>query len=375
VARGDTGRITPTVTAIVAAALPDVPVDATHCPRLGSHPSRGSGTMSGMTDARATKTTSTGEVGPGFDIVLRGYERRQVDEHLAVTTAERRAAAGRVGGLERRVEELTVEFRDAQKRGGEVEPSYAGLGARVEKILRLAEEEATELRAEAVGQAEQVRRAAETAAAQVRAQAEQDGRARREQARQEAAKLLEQARKQAAQVRAEAADEATAKRDEAEGVLEAARAMAAQAAAEFEMSLANRRAHAERDLATRQEAAERHLSETSDQADQLRLEAQKLRDQTERRSRQQLETAQRQAEDLVAEARAKADRARRDAGRELAALTHRRDSINAQLSNVRQMLATLTGAAVPGADPTTVAALDTPGAPAPTPTGRSSTNT
>jgi hypothetical protein len=31
--------------------------------------------------------------------------------------------------------------------------------------------------------------------------------------------------------------------------------------------------------------------------------------------------------------------------RELAALTHRRDSINAQLSNVREMLATLTGSA------------------------------
>ncbi|NUU26361.1 MAG: cellulose-binding protein, partial [Streptomycetaceae bacterium] len=32
-----------------------------------------------------------------------------------------------------------------------------------------------------------------------------------------------------------------------------------------------------------------------------------------------------------------------------AALTHRRDSINAQLTNVREMLATLTGAAVAAA--------------------------
>jgi hypothetical protein len=53
----------------------------------------------------------------------------------------------------------------------------------------------------------------------------------------------------------------------------------------------------------------------------------------------------------VAEARAKTDRTRREAERELAALTHRRDSINAQ------------------------AAADKPGAHAPTPTGRSSTNT
>jgi hypothetical protein len=174
------------------------------------------------------------------------------------------------------------------------------------------------------------------------------------------------------QVRAEAATEAAATRDEAEGILEAARARAAQAAAEFEARLVNRRDHAGRDLAARQEAAERHLSETTEQADQLRLDAQKLRDQAERRFRQLLDSAQRQAEDTVTEARAKADRTRREAARELAALTHRRDSINAQLSNVREMLATLTGAAAPGADPATAAAAR-PGGPAPTPGGRSST--
>ena len=43
---------------------------------------------------------------------------------------------------------------------------------------------------------------------------------------------------------------------------------------------------------------------------------------------------------------------RADSDRELAAATQRRDTINAQLSNVRQMLATLTGGAmVPMVDP------------------------
>jgi cell division septum initiation protein DivIVA len=329
--------------------------------------------MSRVTDAGTPATTSTDDVGSRFDIVLRGYERRQVDERLARATADRRAAARRIGELERRVEELRVELQDAQKQAGEAEPSYAGLGARVEKILGLAEEEAQQLRAEALGQAENVGQAAQAAAAQVRAQAEQDGRARREQTGQETATLLDQAGKGAARVRAEAATEAAASRDEAEGTLAAARARAAQAAAEFQVSLANRRDHAERDLAARQEAAQRHLSQTTEQADQLRLEAQKLRDQAERRFRQLLDTAQRQSEDTVAEARATADRARRDADRELAALTHRSDSINAQLSNVREMLATLTGAAVPGADPATVAAVAGPGGPAPTPGSRSST--
>jgi hypothetical protein len=49
---------------------------------------------------------------------------------------------------------------------------------------------------------------------------------------------------------------------------------------------------------------------------------------------------------LVKEARSTADRVRADSDRELAAASQRRDSINAQLSNVRQMLQTLSGAAI-----------------------------
>lgn len=311
--------------------------------------------MSGMTDARTTTTTAD----EAFDIVLRGYERKQVDDHLSRINSERVAGAQRINALERRVEELHFELQNAQKQGAEAEPTLANFGDRLAKILRLVEEEASEYRAEAQVSAEKERKAAEAAAGQVRAQADEDARGRREQTRQEAAKLLEEARKEAAQVRAEAANEAAAKRDEAEGILEAARAKAAQAAAEFEASLAKRRDQAERDLSVRQEAAERHLKETSDQAEQLRVEAQKMREEAERRSRQMLETAQREAEDIVAEARAKAERSRLEAERELAALTHRRDSINAQLSNVREMLATLTGAAVPavgGVDPAKVVA-------------------
>ena len=54
--------------------------------------------------------------------------------------------------------------------------------------------------------------------------------------------------------------------------------------------------------------------------------------------------AERRAEQVVAEAVARAEQIRSDSQRELAAATQRRDSINVQLANVRQMLATLTGA-------------------------------
>ena len=66
-----------------------------------------------------------------------------------------------------------------------------------------------------------------------------------------------------------------------------------------------------------------------------------------REARSVIEAAQEQAEGIVREAKALAARIRAESERELDAATQRRDSINAQLSNVRQMLATLSGA-VPG---------------------------
>ncbi len=60
-----------------------------------------------------------------------------------------------------------------------------------------------------------------------------------------------------------------------------------------------------------------------------------------------LADAEERSTTMVAEARTTADRVRAESERELAAAAQRRDSINAQLSNVRQMLATLSGT-VPG---------------------------
>jgi hypothetical protein len=82
-------------------------------------------------------------------------------------------------------------------------------------------------------------------------------------------------------------------------------------------------------------------------SEQLRLEAEKLRADGDRKSKRTLDDAQRRADDLIAEAKAQAEKIRGESERELAAATQRRDSINAQLTNVRQMLATLTGASLP----------------------------
>ena len=67
----------------------------------------------------------------------------------------------------------------------------------------------------------------------------------------------------------------------------------------------------------------------------------------EERIARMLADAEERSTTMVSEARSSADRVRAESERELAAAAQRRDSINAQLSNVRQMLATLTGT-VPG---------------------------
>ena len=56
-------------------------------------------------------------------------------------------------------------------------PDYAGLGGKVENILRLAEAQAAELRAAAEQEAARIIEAAEQDAARIRAEAEADARA------------------------------------------------------------------------------------------------------------------------------------------------------------------------------------------------------
>ena len=61
--------------------------------------------------------------------------------------------------------------------------------------------------------------------------------------------------------------------------------------------------------------------------------------------------AQTDASSLLSEAKRRAEGIRQNSERELAAATARRDSITAQLANVRQMLATLGGPQTAFADP------------------------
>lgn len=90
----------------------------------------------------------------GFDVVIRGYDRIQVDElvdrlgkELGVLQSDRDACAGRAEDLNKRLADAQAETealsRTAPAAG---EPSFQSMGARIASLLKLAEEEAADIR-------------------------------------------------------------------------------------------------------------------------------------------------------------------------------------------------------------------------------------
>jgi DivIVA domain-containing protein len=295
-----------------------------------------------------------------FRSVLRGYDPAQVDQH--VHELAQAAAAARQEAAQRTVENSKLEATQGQLRK-EVErhvqrartleeeqmkasaPTYATLGERIGSILTLADKEASELRERAKADAANHHALADESALATRQDAEHYATETRSAAKAEAARFMEDAKRQADSVLDDADRQAMARREEAEAVYERSRAKSATAAVDFETTLAARRDSSALEFAAEVTAAEQQLTTVRMQSEQTRIESEQSQQEAAARSEQQLEQATSHARTLVAEARTKAERIRGDSERELAAATQRRDSINAQLSNVRQMLAALGGAA------------------------------
>jgi hypothetical protein len=155
---------------------------------------------------------------------------------------------------------------------------------------------------------------------------------------------MEEAKVMASQIRDEAERDARACREEAQAYLEAERAKAVRAAAQLEMALASRREQSEEEIEAREMDAERHLATVAQRTEEVRVEGERLWAEAERRARLQLEDAERRSTDMVREAREHAEYIRVEADRQVVAAAGRRERINAQLADVRRMLATLGGA-------------------------------
>lgn len=302
-----------------------------------------------------------------FRLVRRGYEPTDVDQRIADLMKQ-------AGNSQQRIVELTARVREleaAQKLAGDQlvpsggTPTFADLGARVGQILSLAEEEAAEIRASAKTDFEERLREADQTAQRVRAEADDYALERRTTADEEAKALVGNAHRRSDELHEETKRDAAARRAEAEALYEAQQAKAAQAAADFETTLAERRDRVEREFAAQFETTRGQLDEAQAHLEETRNEAQRIRNDAETGGRRMVEDAQQEAETIVAQARAHADRIAAESDRALSAATQRRDSINAQLANVRQMLATLTNVSPAGLlaiDDAALEAIEEPGA-------------
>ncbi|HKS50957.1 MAG TPA: hypothetical protein VJS67_03720 [Pseudonocardiaceae bacterium] len=249
-----------------------------------------------------------------FDVGLRGYDKRQVDERLRVLAAELAAADNALAAANQRIAMLEDALSQTRHAPDGEPAGESNFGARVEKILKLAEDEAREVR----GQAEQA-----------------------------AAALLEQARTQAAELRERAEQEIAARRAEAN-----------RQAAEQDTVL--RRRSSEIDLACEEAEREAELirAQAQAEAEQIHTTADATADELIRAATADAErigiAARAEADRLVAQGRAEADRLvaaatdtatqrERSTVHELHQLTRLQEEIHADLYRVKDVLDSLFG--------------------------------
>jgi DivIVA domain-containing protein len=203
----------------------------------------------------ATPTTATPGGSPSspdqtFDTVLRGYERRQVDDFVARLKRELAQAKEELAEADRKrrqanehAEATERELRDVRAKSAHSEPRSVedSFGYRAEKLLRIAEQEAAEVRTHASRESSAIIEQARTEAEKHRHEVEQSLISRaavlEQQAAQRNAELQEReqqiadqltaAREQADQLHAAAARTADRLRQESEAAAEEAKLRAA----------------------------------------------------------------------------------------------------------------------------------------------------
>ncbi|MGQ0841269.1 chromosome segregation protein [Actinokineospora sp.] len=281
-------------------------------------------------------------LGPGFDIAKRGYSRVQVDEclerleaELHVMQADRNAAVSQAAELAKQLESNRSEIDDLR---GQVErlslppTTLEGLSERLQRMLRLAQEEAGDTTARAQVEAGHIRSKAEADAAVLKERydsqlAELDQ--RRTDMAAEHRGVLEKARADAERTVGTA--KAAAARLEA-----ASEARRAQVEEDFEIAMASRRTESMRALAeqeaTSKAEAERRVREATEEANRRRHDAI-----TESTARLQEATAE--AHRRVREATEEANRRITHAAQRVAALRQLRARVADQLHSARDLIA------------------------------------
>lgn len=210
-----------------------------------------------------------------FDVVRRGYDCPQVEERVQQLTASVAAERARVQQTEGELRDALARLREAEQAAPATEVE-GGFGARVEKLLRLAEHEASE-------------------------------------------------------IRSKASKEATA-------LLEQARADAESHRHEVEEALISRAASMDHDAARRTAALNEREQEITDNLAAAREEADTIRLAAERDAEQERARAERRAQELTAQAEKAAQQERQTAEQEVSRLAKVRDGVRAEMAKSHRIL-------------------------------------
>jgi cell division septum initiation protein DivIVA len=280
-------------------------------------------------------------LGAGFDITKRGYSRMQVEEHLEqldgqlkILAADRNAAAAQAAELTSQLESARTTVDDLHKqveRLAQPPTTLEGLSERLQRMLRLTQDECEEIRAKASAEADHTRAKANAEAEDLRGKYETQLKEldeRRIAMEAEHRGVLETARGEAAEI-------TSAAKAAAEAVEIAAQARRTQVDEDFDIAMASRRTESMRALAeqeaTSKSEAERRVREATEEANRRRHEAV-----TESSAR--LQEATDEANRRVREATEESNRRINHASQRVASLRKLRAKVAEQLQGARELV-------------------------------------
>ena len=187
-----------------------------------------------------------------FEVQMRGYSRRQVDEFIARCRSQIRDLEQRLARALDDSEELRRDLGTARQQALGAKPAHEEVSERIAQILKLADDEASSQKSKAHEEIARQRNDAQTEAEKIRTEA-------REQAERMLTAAQEQAERAITSARAEAEKTITSARTEAEKTLTTARA-------EAERTTTDARKKSESALASSKAQAKKALDEATARA-------------------------------------------------------------------------------------------------------------
>lgn len=244
-----------------------------------------------------------------FEVVMRGYNRRQVHDYMIRTRNQVRDLEERLARAIDQAEQGRLELAEARKRMVEAPQSYEDLSPRLAQILKLGEEEAAAKKEEAVNEANGLREAA----------------------RAEADRTVSSARETADNILTSAQAEAERRVNEATG---AAERMLAQAGADAEETLTTARTEAEDSLREARAEADRLVTAAKHESDQTLEHARAEAEQT-------LTAARTESDSTLSAAKKRVAALDEHAGRRVSYLTDTHTEVVRRLTEISSVLGDL----------------------------------